>query len=177
MTALVFVDTNVFVYAWHTRDLRKQTLASEWLEKLWLKRSGRTSMQVLCECYATLTRKPDPPFTTDEAQDLVGSLLTWNPPPVDADVLTRGFEVQRRYRLNWWDCLIVASAQMQGCSILLTEDLQDRAVIGSLTVRSPFTLGVADDLAAYWPREPTVRVHPRRGRPRKPRATGTAAAG
>lgn len=177
MTAAVFVDTNVFVYARHTRDPRKQALASEWLERLWLERSGRTSLQVLCECYAILTSKLDPPFTADEARDYVSSLLTWNPPPVDADVVTRAFEVQRRHRLNWWDCLIVSSAQVQGCSVLLTEDLQDQAVFGSVTVCSPFTLGVSEDLASYAMHEPAISTHRRRGRPRKVRVTSIAAAG
>ena len=32
MTELVFVDTNVLVYARDTRDLRKQQRATEWLD-------------------------------------------------------------------------------------------------------------------------------------------------
>lgn len=176
MTAAVFVDTNVFVYERQTDDSRKQALAAQWLEQLWRERSGRTSVQVLCEYYATLTRKVNPSFGHDEAWHHVRSLLAWNPPPVDADVLARAFEIEQRYRLNWWDCLIVASAQVQGCGVLLTEDLQDQAVFGSVTVRSPFSLGVAEDLASYAPREPLAVAHPRRGRPRKSRARSVAAA-
>ena len=36
--------------------------------------------------------------------------------------------------------MIVAAAQLQGCVLLLTEDLQDGAVFGAVTVRSLFTL-------------------------------------
>lgn len=177
MTASVFVDTNVFVYERQTRDLRKQALAAQWLERLWIEGTGRTSMQVLCEYYATLTRKLDPPFANDEAWDHVRSLLSWNPPPIDAKVLARAFEVLQRHRLNWWDCLIVASAQVQGCSILLTEDLQDQAVFDAVTVRSPFVLGVSEDLAAYAVREPIAPAHRGRGRPRKMRVKDIAVAG
>lgn len=177
MTAFVFVDTNVFVYERQADDMRKQGLAAQWLERLWLEGTGRTSMQVLCEYYATLTRKLDPPVAGHQAWDHVRSLLAWNPSPVDADVLVRGFEIEQRYHLNWWDCLIVASAQMQGCSVLLTEDLQDQAVLGSVTVRSPFTLGVSENLAGYGPRDPVAIAHRSRGRPRKTRSASIAASG
>jgi len=60
MTAPVFVDTNVFVYASDNRETVKQPLAEEWLERLWREQSGRTSVQVLNECYWNLTRKIRP---------------------------------------------------------------------------------------------------------------------
>ena len=60
MTELVFVDTNVLVYARDTRDLRKQQRATEWLDRLWRQQSGRTSVQVLNEYFVTVTRKLQP---------------------------------------------------------------------------------------------------------------------
>ena len=51
MTALVFVDTNVFVYARDPRDPAKQAKARDWLGLLWERQRGRTSMQVLNEFY------------------------------------------------------------------------------------------------------------------------------
>ncbi len=56
MTALVFVDTNVLVYARETRDPVKRARAREWLEFLWRDLRGRTSIQVLNEYYAVLTQ-------------------------------------------------------------------------------------------------------------------------
>ncbi|HMN46792.1 MAG TPA: hypothetical protein PKE27_19600 [Povalibacter sp.] len=55
MTAPVFVDTNIFVYAQQANEQTKQPLAKEWLERLWRDHLGRTSMQVLNECYVTYT--------------------------------------------------------------------------------------------------------------------------
>lgn len=169
MTASVFVDTNVFVYQRQTRDPRKQSLAAQWLDRLWLERIGRTSMQVLNEYYVTLTRKLNPAFGNHEAWDHVRSLIAWNPHPIDAELLLRAFEIEQRHHLSWWDCLIVGAAQLQGCALLLTEDLQDRAVYGGVTVRNPFSLGASEDLAIY----DLVRVaspsHPRRGRPKRAR--------
>jgi len=140
MTALVFVDANVFVYARDGRDSRKQQLAHAWLERLWRERAGRTSIQALSEFYVTVTRKLSRPMDADVAWDDVRALFAWNPQPVDREVLECGADIGRRYRLSWWDGLIVAAASLQSCPLLLTEDLQDGAVIAGVTIRSPFTL-------------------------------------
>jgi predicted nucleic acid-binding protein len=47
MTAPVFVDTNVFVYAHQANERTKQPLAVRWLERLWREQLSRTSIQVL----------------------------------------------------------------------------------------------------------------------------------
>lgn len=167
MTAAVFVDTNVFVYARQAREALKQPIAAQWIDRLWRDRTGRTSMQVLNECYATLTRELAPAPSPAVVWEYVCSLLAWNPRPVDSEIFTRAFEIEQRYRLNWWDCLIVGSAQLQGCSVLLTEDLQDGAVFGGLTVRNPFALSVSEDLAVYDTGRIGAPAHPRRGRPRR----------
>ena len=176
MTALVFVDTNVFVYARDTRDLAKRARASEWLEALWRDLRGRTSIQVLNEYYALLTQRARFQVPREVAWDDVRELLEWNPQELDGEVLTRAHEVEERYRLNWWDCLIVAAAQAQGCALLLTEDLQDGANYGSVVVRNPFKLGVAEQSAAYTPSPKIASRHRGRGRPRKTPSRSTAAA-
>lgn len=167
MTARIFVDTNVFVYAKQAGEPTKQPLALRWLERLWQAESGRTSVQVLNEYYTTLTRKIRPALPPAEAWDDVKSLMAWNPQPLDLELLHRGREIEQRYRLNWWDSLIVAAAQLQNCVLLLTEDLQDRAVFGGVTVRNPFAFGVSEDLTGYAAERVPVHAHPRRGRPRR----------
>jgi len=171
MTAAVFVDTNVLVYTRDASEPAKHARAVAWLDLLWQERSGRVSMQVLCEYYATLTRKREPRVAHAEAWDAVSALLAWRPQATDETVLQRGRAVEQRYRLNWWDCLIVAAAQLQGCALLLSEDLQDGAVYGGVTVRSPFTLSVDEPTASYVATPPLPGGHPRRGRPPRRHAT------
>lgn len=122
--------------------------------------------QVLSEYYVNATRKLDPGLSPDEAWDDVEMLLTWNPLPIDRSLLQAGREIERRHRVSWWDSLIVAAARLQGCSLLLSEDLQDGAVIAGVTVRSPFTLASAEASAVYRTGPGVVARHPRRGRPR-----------
>ena len=75
-------------------------------------------------------------------------------------------EVQQRHRLSWWDSTVVAAARLQGCVVLLTEDLQDGAMLGTLAVRSPFTLDVRQPTAGYQVQPLRASPHRPRGRPR-----------
>jgi predicted nucleic acid-binding protein len=163
MTTLVFVDANVIVYAYDATDRVKHTRAKEWRDHLWRERRGRTSMQVISESYVTLTRKFRVP--ADAAWDHVGGYLAWRPLAIDEMLLRRAREVQRRYQISWWDSLIVAAAQLQDCVVLLTEDLQDGMVFGTLAVRSPFG-PVIEQPAATYSVERAAPLHRPRGRPK-----------
>jgi len=168
MTALVFVDSNVLLYRRDPTEPVKRPLASAWLEHLWREQTGRTSCQVLSEFYANATRKLS--VDAELAWSDVEALQAWRPQQIDSELLRIGRSVQRRYRLSWWDSLIVASAQSQNCALLLTEDLQDGAHFDGVAVRSPFTLSINEAAAEYATR-PTPSRHPPRGRPRKYPAT------
>ena len=167
MTAAVFVDTNVFVYARDVREARKQSRAISWLEHLWRRQLGRTSVQVLAEYYSAVTRKLDPGLPPAVAWDDVSHLMAWRPQPSDETLLKRGRDIELRYRLSWWDSLIVAAAQLQGCALLLSEDLQDGGDYGGVTVRNPFTLEVSEPEATYAVSPVATRRHPPRGRPKR----------
>jgi predicted nucleic acid-binding protein len=141
MTALVFVDTNVLLYALDSADLKKQQAAREWREELWKSRRGRISFQVLQEFYAKVTQKW--PAGRDGARAEVRDLLAWLPVKVDGSILERGWKIQDRYRLSFWDSLIVAAAKSAGCRYLLTEDLQANQDLDGVMVVNPFLSGPA----------------------------------
>jgi predicted nucleic acid-binding protein len=175
MTATIFVDTNVFVYARDAGAGTKQVRAAQWLELLWRQQLGRTSVQVLSEYYVSVTRKLAPGLPPEDAWDDVTALFAWRPQPIDEALLQRSRELELRHRLSWWDSLVVAAAQLQGCTLLLTEDLQDGGAYGTITVRSPFTLALGEPVAAYAagaaPAPVVPRAHPPRGRPKRTTAT------
>lgn len=167
MTDRTFVDTNILVYARDAGETRKQPLAAECLNQLWRTRSGRISMQVLSEYYVTVTHKLKPGMTTDAAWDDIGDLMSWKPRDTDRETLTRAYETVRRYGTTWWDSMIVAAAELQGCSILLSEDFQEGMVFfGQLRVRNPFTPTVEEPSTAYTAQEAPIPRHRARGRPR-----------
>ena len=136
MTAPVFVDSNVFLYAMDGADPRKQQIARDWRAELWKSRLGRVSFQVLNEFYVNAVRLK--PAASDEARAEVRDLLAWNPVVVDAAVIERGWKLQDRYQLSFWDSLIVAAAKTAACGFLLTEDLQDGQKLDGVEVVNPF---------------------------------------
>ena len=165
MTGPCFVDANVLVYALDRSEAAKQQIAQALLSKLWREQTGRTSVQALNEFYVVVTRKVSLAVHREEAWPVLEDLLGWNPQPVDAMLLHRARAVEIRYKLSWWDGLIVAAAQLQGCSILYSEDLQHGAVYDSVRVCNPFIAQVQEDAAPY--RAKVASGHRPRGRPRK----------
>ena len=139
MTARVFVDTHVLVYARDRTDADKHRRALAWMAGLWEKGSGRLSWQVLHEYYVTVTRKLDPPRARDDAREDVSSLVTWRPVALGLPVIDLARRIEDEYGLSWWDALIVAAAQVAECDYLLSEDLQDGQDFDGVQVLSPFS--------------------------------------
>ena len=134
----IFVDTNVFVYLRDARDGTKQALAADWLAYLWESRAGRVSAQVLHEYYVTVTTKLKPGLSLEEARKDVLAMHSWRPAPMDQRLLDPAWHVQDRWGCSFWDALIVAAAQAQSCSLLLTEDFSHGRNLDGLRVVNPF---------------------------------------
>jgi predicted nucleic acid-binding protein len=65
-----------------------------------------------------------------EAEAVIADLGSW--------MIHRPGHADRRYKVAWWDAMIVNSAIEAGCSILWSEDLSDGQRYGPGTVRNPF---------------------------------------
>lgn len=140
MSVLVFVDTNVLIYAVDEFDRRKHEAARRWRADLWKSNRGRISFQVLQEFYAKVTQKW--PAATDHARAEVRDLLQWKPVSVDGAIIEQGLKIQDRYKFSFWDALTVAAAKHASCAYMLTEDLQAEQTIDGVTVVDPFRGGL-----------------------------------
>src|SRR6266446_7727860 len=133
MSADVFLDTNILVYAAAKNDPRAE-IATALLAK-----GGRISVQVLNEFAAIARRKLNWPW-----QDVAEALAAFRvllPAPIALSVATHeaALAIAQRDGTGFYDSLIVASAIEAGCSTLLSEDMQDgRKIGGALTIRNPF---------------------------------------
>jgi predicted nucleic acid-binding protein len=139
MTGMHFVDTNILVYLHDSKEPEKQERATRIIESLWRHGSGRLSFQVLSEFYAVATRKLKPGLAPDVARQEVRDLMNWDPQPPSAELFDLAWQIEDRWQLSWWDSLIVASALLQDCQTLLTEDLQNGLEINGLRILNPFT--------------------------------------
>jgi predicted nucleic acid-binding protein len=168
----IFADTNLLLYVRDATAPGKRARATAWHDRLWRDGSGRISAQVISEYYVNVTRKAGGRISAEQAWSDASRYLAWKPRAIDAEALHAARAIERRYRISWWDSLIVAAAQLQGCELLLTEDLQDGMAFGGLTVRSPFTLAVEQPVARYAPPPMLARLHRPRGRPRRSAPAG-----
>ena len=134
----VFVDSNILIYSQDVTDPRKQTKALEWLAYLWRTRTGRISFQVLRELYINVTRKVPTPLSKARAQTLIRLFLVWNPRPENGEFFEVAWDIEARFKLSWWDSMIVAAAQLSGSRFLLTEDFQEKIKLNNVIVINPF---------------------------------------
>jgi predicted nucleic acid-binding protein len=131
-----FVDTNVFVYASDSGMGLKFQAAVDLISRLAETGTGAISTQVLSEFYNAATSKLRMP--SKEAEETIRDLGAWTVHrPAHSDVLS-AIGIQRRYRIGWWDAMIVNSAIECGAGILWTEDLNADQKFGSLVARNPF---------------------------------------
>jgi predicted nucleic acid-binding protein len=137
----VFVDTNVLLYGEDGADAAKQSAALAWLRALWVRRCGRLSTQVLHEFYVNATRKLRVPMPPGDARAEVRRYQRWLPWANDHGTVETAWAVESRYGLSYWDALIVAAAQAQGCRFLLSEDLRHQQQIDRVQVINPFLVG------------------------------------
>lgn len=138
MTDLVFVDTNVLVYARDAGEAEKRPKAEAWLAHLWRAGAGRLSVQVLREFYVTVTAKLDAAVPVSEARRDVRDLLAWRRDIEESSLVEEAWRIEDRHKVHWWDALIVGAAQRLGCRYLLSEDFSAKARFDDLEVVNPF---------------------------------------
>jgi predicted nucleic acid-binding protein len=165
MTAPCFVDANVFVCALNPAEPLKQEVALSLIDRLWAQQRACTSVQAINEFYCVATRKLRHVISQRDAWVMVEQLLEWNPVPVDSRVVRQAYSIEGRYKLSWWDSLIVSAARLQKCSVLYSEDLQHGATLDGLKIVNPFVAQVQEEPAPY--NVQPISPHRPRGRPRK----------
>ena len=133
---MTFIDTNVVVYASDPSDPRKNELAVEILADAFDNDKYVISSQVLNEFVNTALNKLKK--TDDEVVGYLRQLKTIRVVSVSADWLERAIEIRSRYDLQFYDSLLLATAEALGCNEFLTEDLNDGQLYGSVKAINPF---------------------------------------
>ncbi len=137
----VFVDTHVLVYSEDQADPAKHRAARDWLTALWSRRCGRVSTQVLDEFYVVTTHKLKPAMHMGDARAEVRRYQRWQPWVVDQATVETAWGIEARFNVRFWDALMLAAAQHQGCHLMLTEDLQHGQMVDGVRIINPFLVG------------------------------------
>jgi predicted nucleic acid-binding protein len=134
-----FVDTNILLYARDTTSPSKLTTAKEWLRELAARRAIVLSAQSLREYYWNALGSDRSSAALSALRTEIVALDALVPDALRIDWLARAWFLQDRYRLGFWDSLLVASALAVQCTIFLSEDLNSGQKIETLAVVNPFT--------------------------------------
>ena len=136
MTAKVFFDTNVLVYAavgsGPDEAKRKRALALIDSEDFGI------SAQVLQEFYVTVVRKAARPLSPLEAMEWIEQWAAFPCAAID-DLLVRiAIESSVRYGISYWDAAVLAAAEALGAETVYSEDLSHGRRYGAVRVVNPF---------------------------------------
>lgn len=141
MSVDVLLDTTVLLYCVDDQDLAKRDRAREWVAACWTRRCGRISVQVLNEFYSQARKKFASAIAAGDARAEVRRYQHWKPWQVDHPTVETAWAIESRYGLTYWDALVVASAQQQGCRYVISEDLPHGQQIDSVQILNPFLVG------------------------------------
>lgn len=132
-----FVDTNVLIYAIESNgpDPAKTTVAVALLRRP----NVCLSTQVLGEFYrAVRSPRRQIPLTHEEAIAWVQLWKRFDVRAITVPHVDLALELADRYRINYYDALIIAAARFSDCHVIFSEDLNDGQSFGGVRVENPF---------------------------------------
>jgi predicted nucleic acid-binding protein len=139
MSARIFVDTNVLVYAYDRSEPEKQRLAFTLLDRLAITKVGMISTQVLAEFFVSVTRKIAAPLSAGDAYQRVSNYLqSWTVLDMTGMVVLEAVRGVRDHQLSFWDAQIWAVAKLNQAPVVFSEDFSDGQVVEGVRFVNPF---------------------------------------
>jgi predicted nucleic acid-binding protein len=139
MSGKCFVDTNILVYAHDLSAGMKHQRAKALVEKLWNSGNGVLSTQVMQELCINLRRRTANPPSLDEMRLLLRDYSTWEVVTNTAESILRALDVERRFKISFWDAMILEAAETAGVLTLYSEDFASGQRYGTILVLNPLT--------------------------------------
>jgi predicted nucleic acid-binding protein len=137
MTANVFFDTNVLVYAavGTGKDEPKRRRALELIES----EDFGISAQVLQEFFVTVVRKAARPLSAVQALEWIEQWTAFPCQAIDHQLVRIAIERSERYAISYWDAAILVAAEALGAHTVYSEDLHAGQRYGKVRVVNPFS--------------------------------------
>jgi predicted nucleic acid-binding protein len=128
-----FIDTNIFLYAFSTKDLLKQTIAKEIVLLPY-----HISSQVINESCSNFIKKLH--FDENMLASFIGSAYSrYHIVNFSESLFLTGSNIRLKYKYSYYDSLIIAAALESKCTILYSEDMQHKQIIeNNLQIINPF---------------------------------------
>ena len=139
MSGRFFLDTNIFVYSFDVSSPKKSAQARKLIRSAIDTRGGIVSFQVVQEFFNVALRRFANPMSAVDAEQYLSTtfrpLLSIHSSQA---LYAEALRIAARFRLPWYDSLIVASAIEGQCDVLYSEDFQDGQQFGGVTITNPF---------------------------------------
>ncbi len=140
------LDTTILVYA-IDRDADERHQRAKDLIGRAARRDCVLTVQALAEFFQATTRKKL--LTPSHASAFVHDWLEVFPViAADDTALIDALEAVNEHRLSFWDAVLWATARRNGCSAILSEDMQDGRRLNGVAFINPFSSGAESRLAA-----------------------------
>ena len=133
---MTFLDTNVLIYSIDGKDPTKQVVAREIVVSAVRGGGFLISAQVLNEFsnIALLKLK----LSVEEVRKFVSFFSRIGVVSLESRWTDAALLLKQRYETQFFDSLLLAAAQENGCDEILTEDLNDGQMYGSVKAVNPF---------------------------------------
>ena len=133
---MTFLDTNILVYSVDGNDPVKQGIARKILIEALVSREYLISAQVLNEFsnIALLKLK----MSTQEVRRFVEIFGQINVVSIDRSWTDKALSLKEKFGTQFFDSLLLVAAEENGCDTILTEDLNDGQMYGSVKAIDPF---------------------------------------
>ena len=95
------------------------------------------STQVLQELTVNLRRKASRPLDGKKTREIVADYLSWHVVINGGESILEALDLEERYRISFWDALVIHAALVSGAEILYSEDLSHGQAYGSVRVVNP----------------------------------------
>ena len=137
----VFIDTNIILYAYSKTELEKSEIANKLIFE---NKNSMVSSQVINETINILYKKYQ--LNSEQIEDVIleidNSLEICN---FTIKTQVKALRIKEKYKYQYFDSLIIATAIENGCPILYSEDMQHTQIIDNkLTILNPFIMQNAD---------------------------------
>ena len=146
---MIFLDSNILIYAsgfngnQDPRTDRARAIVRA--DQVYV-----VSVQVLGEFYHRTTRpkRGTSELTREEALAFSATWRTFKVVALTLDLFDRALRIEGRFGYRYWDCAVIAAAQMAGCHTLYSEDMQHDHVIDELRIVNPFRDRIVQETAS-----------------------------
>jgi predicted nucleic acid-binding protein len=138
MSDKFFIDTNILVYANDITDAAKNLKSKDIILQGMHDDTLVLSTQVLSEFYVTVTKKIERPLSSIEAKEEIELLKSVEVIEISIDMIIRAIEFSERFKVSYWDALIIASAIEAKCQIIYSEDLSSGQKFESTSILNPY---------------------------------------